>query len=100
MKAANKNYKTTYKGYEITFAGGIYFSSSMVGRNLREIKKKIRLKIAEPKFEMLKDMGIMLGDVVGGKMWHDNNTGRWSWNVSDFAKGFSELNEFTFNINN
>lgn len=51
MKAANKNYKTTYKGYEITFACGIYFSSSMMGRNLREIKKKIRLKIAEPKFD-------------------------------------------------
>ena len=58
MKAANKNYKTTYKGYEITFAGGIYFSSSMVGRSLREIKKKIRLKIAESKFQMLKDTTI------------------------------------------
>lgn len=55
MKAANKNYKSIYKGYEITFAGGIYFSSSMVGRNLIEIKKKIRLKIAETKFQMLKD---------------------------------------------
>ena len=55
MKAANKNYKTTYKGYEITFAGGIYFSSSMVGRNLRDIKKKIILKIAETKFQMLND---------------------------------------------
>lgn len=55
MLTKNTNYKTTYKGYEITFAGGIYFSSSMVGRNLREIKKKIRLKISETKFQMLKD---------------------------------------------
>ena len=51
MLTNNTNYKTTYKGYEITFAGGIYFSSSMMGRNLREIKKKIRLKIEEPKFD-------------------------------------------------
>ena len=50
MLTKNFNYKTTYKGYEITFAGGIYFSSSMMGRNIREIKKKIRLKIAEPKY--------------------------------------------------
>ena len=51
MLTKNFNYKTTYKGYEITFAGSIYFSSSMMGRNLREIKKKIRLKIEEPKFD-------------------------------------------------
>lgn len=51
MLTKNNNFKTTYKGYEIIFAGGIYLSSSMVGRNLREIKKKIRFKIAEPKFD-------------------------------------------------
>ena len=55
MLTKNINYKTTYKSYEITFAGGIYFSSSMIGRNLREIKNKIRLKIEESKFQMLKD---------------------------------------------
>ena len=55
MLTKNTNYKTTYKGYEITFAGGIHFSSSIVGMNLRDIKKKIRLKIEESKFEMLKD---------------------------------------------
>ena len=50
MLTKNTNYKTTYKGQEITFAGGIYVSSSMMGRNLREIKKKIRVKIEEPKY--------------------------------------------------
>lgn len=98
MLTKNTNYKTTYKGYEITFAGGIYLSSSMVGRNLREIKKKIRLKIAQPKFERLRKLGICLGDVFGGRMWHNNNTGEWSWDVSDFAKGFKSLNEFAYII--
>ena len=55
MLTKNTNYKTTYKGYEITFAGGIYFSSSMMGRNLRDIKKKIKLELAETKFQMLND---------------------------------------------
>ena len=104
MKVSNKNYRTNYKGYEIIYAGGVYTCNSLNGYKsaytMREIKQKIRRQIAQPKFERLRELGIVLGDVVGGKMWHDNNTGRWSWNVSDFAKGFSELNEFTFNINN
>ena len=102
MKAANKNYKTNYKGYEIIYAGGVYTCNSLNGYKkaytLREIKQMIRLQIAQPKFDRLRELGICLGDVFGGRMWHNNNTGEWSLDVSDFAKGFKSLNEFTYII--
>lgn len=49
MKVSNKNYKTNYKGYEITFAGGVYICESLFGshtcKSLSEIKSKIRQQI-------------------------------------------------------
>lgn len=104
MKVSNKNFKTNYKGYEIIYAGGVYTCNSLnIYKNknaytMRDIKQKIRRQIAQPKFERLRKLGICLGDVFGGRMWHNNNTGEWSWDVSDFAKGFKSLNEFAYII--
>lgn len=97
--------KMIYKGYEITYNGRVYLCEKLTiwrykySDTLRGIKKMIRREIAEAKFKKLREMGISMVDVFGGKMWHSEKTNQYSFNVHDFAKGFSGLNEFTYNRN-
>lgn len=45
--------------------------------------------------ELLKELStrqIYLVDVVGGKMWYNEETKKYSWDVNEFIKGYSQLN--------
>ena len=46
------------------------------------------------KLHELSEKKIYLVDVWGGKMWYNGNNGRYSWNINDFIKGYSNLNKF------
>lgn len=54
---------------------------------------KKRKTIAESMLELGKNH-IYLVDVWGGKMWYNEETKQYSWDINDFIVGYSRLNEF------
>ena len=58
----------------------------------RKKMNKKRKDIAEQIIELGKNH-IYLVDVWGGKMWYNEETKQYSWDVNEFIKGYSRLNE-------